>query len=180
MTQDERLPWPGWSCERLAHGLLEGDMFQLDLSIDGPGEVFSFMDDPVGMPVARYVDTTDAAPDRIPVGIDGADTTYEAGDVVTLTANQDPPTEHDTYDWAIRWPGEDTFEAVSGVPAGPTPSPPPTGTTAPRCWSASATPPSRPGIWAGALASTTAPRPVRTSPPDQTCHRDSTPAMAWA
>ncbi|TDC45314.1 hypothetical protein E1212_29040 [Jiangella ureilytica] len=172
MTQDERLPWPGWNSERLGPGLLEGDQFQLDLTIDGPGEVFSFMDDPVGMPIARYVDTTDAAPDRIPVGVgahahtnwvftevgeytfvvtasgrktDGTaihsepvtyrivvgdppseepvvprigiegGTAYDVGDVVTLTAAQNPPTAHDVYDWAIRWPGEDTFEAVSGV-----------------------------------------------------------------
>lgn len=72
-TQDPQLPWPGWSTERLVGSLPDGvelsptgDVVEFAVSVDGPGEVHTFMSDAVGMPVAHYVDTTDGGPDVIP------------------------------------------------------------------------------------------------------------------
>ncbi len=75
MTQDADLPWPGWSTERLVSTLPAGtelpdtaDAVRLDVEVEGPGEVHSFMDDPFGQPINHYVDSSDGGPDTIPVG----------------------------------------------------------------------------------------------------------------
>lgn len=73
-SQDDRLPWPGWSTERLVGTLPAGvslpgtaDAVRLDVAVEGPGEVFTWMDNAVGVPVNRYIDTVDPAPDVIPI-----------------------------------------------------------------------------------------------------------------
>lgn len=71
-VQDAELPWPGWSTERLRASLpgvsSATDAVTLDLDIEGPGEVHSFMSGSFGNVINRYVDTTDEQPERIPVG----------------------------------------------------------------------------------------------------------------
>lgn len=73
-TQNSDLPWPGWSTERLPASLPEGitlpaeNAVELAIEIEGPGEVFTFMNNPFGEPINRYIDTTDPVPDVIPVG----------------------------------------------------------------------------------------------------------------
>jgi len=73
-TQDMEQPWPGWSTERLVASLPEGvtastalDAVRLELSIDGPGDVIAWQWGVFGDVINRYVDTTDATPDVIPV-----------------------------------------------------------------------------------------------------------------
>lgn len=71
-VQDAELPWPGWSTERLRSTLpgvsTANDAVSLDLDVEGPGEVHTFMSGPFGEVQNRFVNTADAAPDRIPVG----------------------------------------------------------------------------------------------------------------
>jgi surface-anchored protein len=75
ITQQEGLPWPGWSTERLletlpasVHVSNPDEAVTIAIKVNGPGNVFTFQPDAQGLPVARYIDTVDAAPDVIPVG----------------------------------------------------------------------------------------------------------------
>lgn len=68
------VPWVGWSTERLLNTLsgsgitpASGQPVSIDLDIDGPGDVFTFQNDSFGLPINRFVDTTNADPDRIRV-----------------------------------------------------------------------------------------------------------------
>ncbi|WP_436699117.1 choice-of-anchor M domain-containing protein [Nocardioides sp. BYT-33-1] len=74
MTQNHDLPWPGWSTERLTATLPagtelppEGEPVALDVEVEGPGEVHSFMNDSFGGVEKHYVDSSDGGPDTIPV-----------------------------------------------------------------------------------------------------------------
>lgn len=71
-VQDPELPWPGWSTERLRSTLpgvsTANDAVSLELDIDGPGDVHTFMSGSFGEVQNRFINTADAAPDRIPVG----------------------------------------------------------------------------------------------------------------
>lgn len=73
-NQQEGLPWPGWSTERLASTLPPEltipdtlGAVKLTIEVTGPGEIFSYMIDAVGLPINRYIDTTDNVPDVIPM-----------------------------------------------------------------------------------------------------------------
>ncbi|MFT4283679.1 MAG: TIGR03773 family transporter-associated surface protein [Protaetiibacter sp.] len=73
-SQKPTLPWPGWSTERLPGTLpaettlpATGTPVSLELQIDGPGEVFTWQTGSFGQVQNRYVDTTDPAPDVIPI-----------------------------------------------------------------------------------------------------------------
>ena len=73
-TQDPALPWPGWSTERLPESLpagtslpSSGSPVELALDVEGPGEIYSWMNDVFGEPINRYVDTSDEVADVIPV-----------------------------------------------------------------------------------------------------------------
>jgi surface-anchored protein len=73
-TQDQQLPWPGWSTERLVSTLPAGTTLassgtpvSLQVDVEGPGEVQTWMTNAFGQPINRYVDTVDPAVDRIPV-----------------------------------------------------------------------------------------------------------------
>jgi len=73
-TQQDGLPWPGWSSERLLGTLpadadvdLDADDLELAIEVEGPGDVFTFMGDDGVTTFNRYVDTTDDEPDVIPM-----------------------------------------------------------------------------------------------------------------
>ncbi|WP_435737984.1 TIGR03773 family transporter-associated surface protein [Cellulosimicrobium sp. PMB13] len=73
-AEQELLPWVGWSTERLLPSLegsgitlATGSPVELDVSIEGPGDVFTFQNDSFGNPVNRYVDTTASSGGTIPV-----------------------------------------------------------------------------------------------------------------
>ncbi|SNS60305.1 surface-anchored protein [Micrococcales bacterium KH10] len=75
-VQDDDLPWPGWSTERLVTSLPSGvtlpggptdEPVQLAIEIDGPGHVFTWQSGSFGSLINRYIDTNDPAPDVIPV-----------------------------------------------------------------------------------------------------------------
>lgn len=73
-VQMEGVPWAGWSTQRLASTLPEGltlddapDAVRLTVAVEGPGDVFTFMNDGFGDASNRYVDTTDTLPDVIPI-----------------------------------------------------------------------------------------------------------------
>lgn len=73
-VQDDRLPWPGWSTQRLLGTLpagvelAAGSPVHYELDIAGPGDVFTFASDAAGAPTDRSVDTTYPAPDVIHAG----------------------------------------------------------------------------------------------------------------
>lgn len=73
-SQNVDLPWPGWSTERLTGTLPAGtelstaaDAVRLAVSVDGPGQVHSYMNGATGGVINHYVDTRDGGPDTIPV-----------------------------------------------------------------------------------------------------------------
>lgn len=72
-TQADDLPWPGWSTERLQASLpsdiqLSGEQpVQLAVTVDGPGEVHTWMSGPGGEVINHYVDSSDQVADVIPV-----------------------------------------------------------------------------------------------------------------
>ncbi|MDQ6524826.1 choice-of-anchor M domain-containing protein [Nocardioides sp. LHD-245] len=73
-TQNHDLPWPGWSTERLPSTLpagidlpAVGSPVELEVEVDGPGEVHSFMNDSFGGVEKHYVDSSDGGPDVIPI-----------------------------------------------------------------------------------------------------------------
>jgi surface-anchored protein len=73
-TQDYNLPWPGWSTERLLgtlpaeHALpTSGTPVRFDVSIVGPGNVFTWFTGSFGGVSNKYIDTVDPAADFIPV-----------------------------------------------------------------------------------------------------------------
>ncbi|WP_028707641.1 choice-of-anchor M domain-containing protein [Propionicicella superfundia] len=73
-TQNPDLPWPGWSTERLPSTLPDGvslsatgSPVELDLQIEGPGEVFTWQTGTFGGVQNTYVNTADPAPDVIPI-----------------------------------------------------------------------------------------------------------------
>lgn len=66
-------PWVGWSTERLSASLqgtgivpAAGQPVTLDVTVEGPGDVFTYQMDSFGQPFNRYVDTTTGT-GRIPV-----------------------------------------------------------------------------------------------------------------
>lgn len=73
-TQQEGLPWPGWSTERLVDGLPAGvsipdrqDAVRFAVDVTGPGDVFAFIPGDNG-PENKFIDTTDDQPDVIETG----------------------------------------------------------------------------------------------------------------
>jgi surface-anchored protein len=105
-VQQEGLPWPGWSTERLLDSLPLGmtlpdvpDPLKLAIDVQGPGDVFAFQVDGNGLPVSKYIDTVDPAPDVIPMHpsthIHTAWAFTEAGDY-TLTATPELQTSRGT------------------------------------------------------------------------------------
>lgn len=73
-TQNIDLPWPGWSTERLVDSLPPGTALpaggqpvQLDVEVDGPGNVFTWQTGTFGGVQNKYVDTVDPADDVIPI-----------------------------------------------------------------------------------------------------------------
>ena len=71
-SQQDGLPWPGWSTERLLDSLPEGVTIPFDtgsvefaVTVEGPGDVVTFIDGGFGTPSNRFIDTTDEAPDVI-------------------------------------------------------------------------------------------------------------------
>ncbi|WP_162602576.1 choice-of-anchor M domain-containing protein [Nocardioides daejeonensis] len=76
-TQNPSLPWPGWSTERLVQTLpggtelpATGQPVQLEVEIDGPGNVFTWQTGSFGGVQNMYVDTVDPARDVIPIARD--------------------------------------------------------------------------------------------------------------
>lgn len=74
-SQQDGLPWPGWSTERLLGSLPEGVTVPYDtgsvefgVTVEGPGDVVTFIDGGFGTPSNRFIDTTDAEPDVIVTG----------------------------------------------------------------------------------------------------------------
>ena len=72
--QDQSLPWPGWSTERLMSTLpsdteiaTTSNAVQLAVDVEGPGEVHSFMNGAFGDVINHYIDSSDGGPDVIPV-----------------------------------------------------------------------------------------------------------------
>ena len=73
-SDQEYLPWAGWSTERLLSSLAgtgitpaSGSPVSLVVKVDGPGDVFTFQNDSFGQPVNRYLDTTASDGGTIPV-----------------------------------------------------------------------------------------------------------------
>jgi surface-anchored protein len=73
-SQEEGKPWPGWSTRRLLGTLPLGvelldevGAVELAIEVEGPGDVFTFMIDAFGLPIHRYIDTSDDVPDVIPI-----------------------------------------------------------------------------------------------------------------
>jgi putative ABC transporter-associated repeat protein len=72
-SQKPALPWPGWSTERLHDTLPQdivlaaGSPVSLDVSIDGPGEVFTWQTGNFGAVQNRFIDTANPAADTIPI-----------------------------------------------------------------------------------------------------------------
>jgi surface-anchored protein len=73
-VQQDGLPWPGWSTERLLDSLPKGfelssepRPISLEVKVTGPGDVFTWMTGVTGLPSDRYIDTSDDAPDFIPI-----------------------------------------------------------------------------------------------------------------
>lgn len=73
-TQDIDLPWPGWSTERLMGTLpagselpASGQPVQLDVEVEGPGNVFTWQTGTFGGVQNKYVDTVDPGADVIPI-----------------------------------------------------------------------------------------------------------------
>jgi surface-anchored protein len=64
---------------------------------------------------------------------------YQPGELVTLSAVQDPGTDFDHYHWFIRAVADGEWAVVPGASSVPTGSPRPRSTTGPRSWSASTT-----------------------------------------
>ncbi|UKJ63324.1 TIGR03773 family transporter-associated surface protein [Cellulosimicrobium cellulans] len=70
LAQEDGLPWPGWSTERLGLSLPAGvtaSDLRFEVEAEGPGEVATWMYGPFGEVVNKYVDTQDDQPDVIPV-----------------------------------------------------------------------------------------------------------------
>jgi surface-anchored protein len=74
MSQNDGLPWPGWSTERLVGSLPDGvelpttsDAVKLDVEVSGPGDVHTYMWNAVGAATHHYIDTTNGGPDTIPI-----------------------------------------------------------------------------------------------------------------
>lgn len=74
-TQQPGLPWPGWSTSRLLDTLpaaidvdFELGVVELEVHVEGPGNVFTFMNDGSGTPIHRYVSTDDEVTDIILAG----------------------------------------------------------------------------------------------------------------
>lgn len=74
-TQQPGLPWPGWSTGRLLDTLpaaidvdFELGVVELEVQVEGPGNVFTFMNDSSGSPIARYISTDDDVTDIILAG----------------------------------------------------------------------------------------------------------------
>ncbi|WP_205473663.1 choice-of-anchor M domain-containing protein [Nocardioides sp. SYSU D00038] len=75
-TQEAGLPWAGWSTERLKPSLPQGTTLpesgtpvEIELDIDGPGDVHLYQWSAFGSVTNHQVDTTSAAPDVIKVGV---------------------------------------------------------------------------------------------------------------
>jgi putative ABC transporter-associated repeat protein len=73
-SDQDYLPWAGWSTERLLPSLAgtgitpaSGSPVSLVVKVDGPGDVFTFQNDSFGQPVNRYLDTTTSDGGTIPV-----------------------------------------------------------------------------------------------------------------
>lgn len=73
-SQQEGLPWPGWSTERLVGTLPAGveipyqqGAVAFGVEVEGPGDVFAFIPGDSG-PENKYIDTTDDQPDIIETG----------------------------------------------------------------------------------------------------------------
>ncbi|WP_265523434.1 TIGR03773 family transporter-associated surface protein [Oerskovia flava] len=73
-ADQEYLPWVGWSTERLLPSLAgsgltpaSGSPVTLNVTVEGPGEVFTFQNDSFGNPINRYLDTTRSANGSIPI-----------------------------------------------------------------------------------------------------------------
>lgn len=74
-SQQDGLPWPGWSTERFLDSLPEGVTVPYDwgsvefaVAVEGPGDVVTFSIGSDGIPNNRFIDTTDAEPDVIVTG----------------------------------------------------------------------------------------------------------------
>lgn len=74
-SQQDGLPWPGWSTERLLGSLPKGVTIPYDsgsvefgVTVEGPGDVVTFIDEGFGTPSNRFIDTTDTEPDVIVTG----------------------------------------------------------------------------------------------------------------
>lgn len=73
-SQQEGLPWPGWSTERLLDSLPDGvtipdeqGSVTFGVTVEGPGDVFAFIPGDNG-PENMYIDTTDDKPEVIETG----------------------------------------------------------------------------------------------------------------
>jgi surface-anchored protein len=66
-VQDPALLWPGWNTTTLQSGVFAGDAVTLSLvDVEGPGNVWIFMTDPLGLPLHRFR-TDDGLPDTLTV-----------------------------------------------------------------------------------------------------------------
>ncbi|MBI9113633.1 TIGR03773 family transporter-associated surface protein [Sanguibacter suaedae] len=68
------LPWVGWSTESLLPSLAgtgivpaAGTPVSLDVTVSGPGDLFTYQTDSFGQPVNRYIDTATSSGGTIPV-----------------------------------------------------------------------------------------------------------------
>ncbi|GIF74599.1 hypothetical protein Asi02nite_41170 [Asanoa siamensis] len=68
-VQDPNLLWPGWNTTTLPGGVFAGDSVKLSLvDVDGPGDVWVFMSDAIGMPLHKFR-TDDGLPDALDVPV---------------------------------------------------------------------------------------------------------------
>jgi surface-anchored protein len=163
--QDQDLIWPGWSTELIPTGVFSGPL-QIQIGVDGPGEVFLWQTGGTGQTISVFADggydlpgtiqaitgshvhsnwaftepgrytltvqvvgtlaaggteTSAPATYTFDVGVVTPSTTlsisgladrYDAGDVVTLSAVQDPVTELVDYRWFTRPSGATEWSAV--------------------------------------------------------------------
>jgi surface-anchored protein len=74
-TQQPGLPWPGWSTQRLLDTVpaaidvnFDLGVVELEVQVEGPGNLFTFMNDGSGAAINRYISTNDQVTDVILAG----------------------------------------------------------------------------------------------------------------
>jgi surface-anchored protein len=121
-VQDPNLLWPGWNTTTLPGGVFAGDSVTLSLvDVDGPGDVWVFMSDAIGMPLHKFR-TDDGLPDALDVPVHThahANWAFSATGTYTLKIQADATLTDGTK--LSTGPVDYTFRVGDGTGPGPGP-----------------------------------------------------------